>query len=147
VDGTPFKIIGHIDRIDQREGELMILDYKTGTRKTPEQQHRRGRLNDKQWVDLQLPLYRALARDNGFPSADLAFICLGKKQNAIAFEQAKWNEDELAGAEVLTAEIIRNIRDGMFWPPADPPDYDDGLEYICMDRVIDREAIIAGVKR
>lgn len=143
VDGTPFTITGHIDRIDRQDERLMIIDYKTGARKTPEQRHRRGPKNEKKWVDLQLPLYRVLARDNGFPSTDLAFICIGNKRDEIALEPAKWTSEDLAGAEELAAGIIRDIRDGRFWPPSDPPINDDGFGPLCMDTAIDRSEIIA----
>ena len=53
---------GRIDRIDQRDGQWAILDYKTGdTARTPQETH----FKSNEWVDLQLPLYLKLAQTLG----------------------------------------------------------------------------------
>ena len=61
VDGREMGLRGRIDRIDfhAAKDQWVIFDYKTSdAAKTPEQVH----LDAGQWVDLQLPLYRHLAR-------------------------------------------------------------------------------------
>jgi hypothetical protein len=39
-------------------------------------------------------------------------------------------------------QVIRHIRDGIFWPPADPPNYPDGLIFLCGDTLAERREII-----
>ncbi len=41
-------------------------------------------------------------------------------------------------------EVIRSIRNGVFWPPnPQPPEYDDGLGALCMDRCAARPSLLA----
>ena len=58
-ENTAMTLHGRIDRIDERDGQWAIFDYKTGdTAKTPQETH----FKSGQWVDLQLPLYVNLAK-------------------------------------------------------------------------------------
>jgi hypothetical protein len=149
----PFRITGHLDRIDRREnGEVRILDYKTGdSGEPPEKKHRKGGKGAKRWIDLQLPLYRRLLldrTDRSYPAAiSLGFVILGKDPSKIEFSAAPWDEEELAGAEALAVEIVREILEGRFWKPEDVPRFEDGLGFICMDDFIDRAAVIERVTR
>ena len=65
VDDEPFTITGRIDRVDRHaDGRYRVIDYKTAdTPVSPETSHRRGK--QKQWIDLQLPLYHQLLRGEG----------------------------------------------------------------------------------
>jgi ATP-dependent helicase/nuclease subunit B len=68
VDGLPILLRGRIDRVDFHPGtgRWQLLDLKTSERPTsPDEAHRTRR---GVWKDLQLPLYRHLAR--GLPSAE-----------------------------------------------------------------------------
>ena len=131
VDGRPFGLRGRIDRVDVHgdTGQLAIFDYKTSdSGKSPDQTHR-GKA--RAWVDLQLPLYRHLAAKAGLvdsPDADveLGYITLPKSLDDVGQSIANWSADELAEADETAREVIRAIRHGVFYPPAEkPPKFDD----------------------
>jgi hypothetical protein len=138
VDGQPFLLGGRIDRIDQHEGsgEYLVLDYKTGDRAdTPEQVHRRRRAGVPCWVDLQLPLYRHLAEHWGYHGAkQLGYIVLPRKADEAGHRLAVWRPDDLESADETMCAVVRGIRNAVFWPPADPPAYDDDFTPLCQDR-------------
>ena len=145
IGGQPFTVTGRIDRIDHHPAKgYRILDYKTGdTDKTPEQTHRQGPKNNKQWTDLQLPLYAKLITELGIHEPPtLGYIQLPKDPSKIGVTIAKWTPEELESAFAEAQRIIRAIRKGDFWPPLDPPPYPDGLDMICMDQCIDRHLAI-----
>ncbi|MBX2850381.1 MAG: PD-(D/E)XK nuclease family protein [Phycisphaeraceae bacterium] len=146
VDGEPFMIRGQIDRIDAHpEHGHRIIDYKTSdTAKRPDQTHLKTADGQRQWVDLQLPLYLDLAAELGVDaSAQLGYINLPKKTADTAFAEAGWGADLLQAARGQRDFVIRQVRAGMFWPPKQPPVYDDGLGGVCGDEVADRAALIA----
>ncbi len=108
VDGTPVRIRGQIDRIDAHpDGRWAILDYKSGDGvKSPEKAHRRG----GQWVDLQLPLYRYLAR-GFFPGEPaLGYASIGKDETNVRFDFAAWSTAELDGALETARDVVRGVR-------------------------------------
>jgi len=144
VDGSPFTIIGRIDRIDRHpEHGYRILDYKTGDNaKKPDEVHRRGRKGNKQWVDLQLPLYRSLVGTLGIQDpVAMGFVQLPKDTPKL--DPANWSDDELDSAMEEARRVIRAIRSGHFWPPAyPPPPFSDGFAAICMDGCPDRTQAI-----
>jgi ATP-dependent helicase/nuclease subunit B len=138
VDGVPFILTGRIDRMDRHQdtGMLRIMDYKTSESSiSPDKKHR-IKLPDKtmQWLDLQLPLYRVLAASEIYDDkVQLGYLQLGKKLDKVGFDLADWSLDEMDDAYNIAKNVIRKIRDGIFWPPSDPPSYDDGLMGICQD--------------
>lgn len=132
VDGTPIQLRGRIDRVDvhSETGTRVVWDYKTsdaGDR--PEKTHRRG----KQWTDLQLPLYRHLARALGIRGdVKLGYITLPKDTSRVQFCVAEWTEQELAEADEIAREAVRRIRREEFWPPArKPPAFSEIYSCIC----------------
>ncbi|HUE73631.1 MAG TPA: PD-(D/E)XK nuclease family protein [Pirellulaceae bacterium] len=140
VDGRPMTLHGRIDRIDWHEptNTILVLDYKTSDAGDgPEKVHRRGGA----WVDLQLPLYRHLLRSvplGGGPSAKsavaLGYFLLPKDDSRCCVELAEWSAEELAAADEIARDVIRKIRQQIFWPPADPPPaFSDELAPICQD--------------
>jgi ATP-dependent helicase/nuclease subunit B len=141
VDGSPILLRGRIDRIDvhQPTGERAILDYKTSdSAMTPEQTHRvRG-----EWVDLQLPLYRHLARALEITEpVRLGYVLLPKRASRTEFCLADWSPEELLEADALAEEVVRSIRRGAFWPPVDPPPkFAEEFAPICQDLVFGRAA-------
>ncbi len=147
VDGEPFTIRGDIDRVD-RHPDLgwRIIDYKTQDRgDDPEETHRSGPKSDRQWTDLQLPLYRELARGLGCGGViELGYVSLPRDVGGVGWLPAGWSEAELDGAVERAREIVRQVRAGVFWPPSDPPAYEDDYVGVCFDRIIDRAAAIAG---
>lgn len=129
VDGQAILLRGKIDRIDHHPvtGEWAIFDYKTGDEgKNPEKTHRRGRAGKKEWVDLQLPLYRLLLsgvlEEDGTPvvpgpaqaGVKLGYILLPKKLEGVGASLASWSEDELAQAEETARQVVRDLRAGEF---------------------------------
>jgi ATP-dependent helicase/nuclease subunit B len=129
VDGKPVLLRGKIDRIDHnpRTGEWAIFDYKTGdTGKTPEEVHRKGRKNQREWIDLQLPLYRVLLPDilkeDGTPLVPesawkdvcLGYILLPRELDKVGAAVARWTEEELAEAEETARRVIRELRTNEF---------------------------------
>ena len=134
VDGRPMYLRGRIDRIDVREstGERIIFDYKTSdTPKTPEKVHRRG----GEWIDLQLPLYRRLARGMGIEGpVGLGYIVLPKDTGKVGHLPAEWTDDELRQAEMIAEEVVGKVRAEAFWPPAEePPPFAEEFAAICLD--------------
>lgn len=145
LDGKPFGLTGRIDRIDMHpERGYRIIDFKTADNpKTPEGQHRRRVGDGKEWVDLQLPLYRVLAQTMGVNGGvELGYFNLPRKVKGTRFVPAEWDAGDLDGAMAVRDGVIRKLRAGHFWPPGEPTDYPDGLESICADGVFDRAGII-----
>jgi ATP-dependent helicase/nuclease subunit B len=128
VDDEPTLLTGRIDRVDHHAGEGVweVLDYKTGERaEDPERSHRRGRPPRRQWVDLQLPLYRHLLSaiaeaDAGLLLPDtagrvrLGYILVPPDPAAVASACADWSAAELEGADETARNAIRTIRKNLF---------------------------------
>lgn len=125
VDGQPMYLRGRIDRIDVNPatGQYIVFDYKTGDKaKTPEEAHRTGRTGEKQWVDLQLPLYRHLVRALGITGeVKLGYILLPKDPGSTGESLADWTPEELHTADEAAAEVVRKVRREEFWPPEPGP--------------------------
>lgn len=147
VDGEPFTITGTIDRIDEHpQHGFRVLDYKTSdTASPPEKTHQKqGR-----WIDLQLPLYRALVAPLGIevgPSG-MGYVNLSKSAEgrAVGVVMAKWGEGDLAEAMAERDRVIRGVRDRIFWPPSvDPPRYEDAFTRLASDRALNRPELIGG---
>ena len=104
---------GRIDRIDSREGETVVFDYKTSSAGDgPDKTHRSG----DRWKDLQLPLYRHLLHDHEAACATLRFgyVVLPKKTGDTGARLAKWTEDDLAHADAAARAVVVGIRSGHF---------------------------------
>ena len=120
VDGGPVTISGRIDRIDYHPatGRWALLDYKTSDKaETPDEKHR----SKKGWKDLQLPLYRHLARaiqvdgrqlipENA--EVELGYILLCRDLERSCDAPAEWDETQLEEADETAREVIRTLRQG-----------------------------------
>lgn len=108
-------LTGRIDRIDRRNDEWAILDYKTGdAAKSPRQTHRKG----SEWIDLQLPLYVHLAGALGLDGPfQLGYVLLPKETEKIGESMADWDHDTLKEAHNTALDVARDIVAGKFWPP------------------------------
>ncbi|MBL8828452.1 MAG: PD-(D/E)XK nuclease family protein, partial [Planctomycetaceae bacterium] len=110
VDQQPMKLRGRIDRIDfnPKTREWFIFDYKTSAAgKTPQQVHQ----NRSSWVDLQLPLYRHLAKGLGVGGrVSLGYIVLPASVSDTKHLTAPWSDAELAEADEVAAGVIRDVR-------------------------------------
>jgi RecB family exonuclease len=139
VDGRPMILRGRIDRIDvhRETGQRAILDYKSSdTPKTPEKAHQRG----DEWTDLQLPLYRHLARSLGITGpVQLGYVLLPKDVDKVEFCMAQWTDDQLAAADEVARKVVKHIWAEDFWPPTDPaPDFSEEFAAICQDGVFEK---------
>lgn len=142
VDDQPLLLRGRIDRIDVHRdtGEIAVLDYKTSdAAKTPDAVHRRA----KEWVDLQLPLYRHLVASLGLAQPlRLGYLLLPKDTSKIDVAFAAWDLQDLQQADEVARSVVRAIRRQEFWPPTDPPpDFFGDFAPICQDGVFDRPQI------
>lgn len=137
VDGKPMYLRARIDRIDYnaKKKEWYILDYKSGEAgDSPDKIHR----PDGEWQDLQLPLYRELARFLGVEGKiRLGYILLPKDVGKIGLAAAEWTESELQAALDTASDVVRRVRRQEFWPPApEPPPFSEDFAAICHDRLI-----------
>ena len=147
VDGEPFTLSGRIDRIDVHPDHgARIVDYKTSdTARTPEQTHRRARA---EWLDLQLPLYRELARPLGLQApVELAYFNLPRRPEEFKLHGAEWTEDEVDEAVEKARDVIRRVRNRVFWPPGDPSHYGDEFSRLCADHALNRTELIEMASR
>lgn len=156
------EIRGRIDRVDRHRetGEYCVLDYKTADKlKTPFEQHL-GPADDeegdfpeatvaadelggdrrpkkgKRWSDLQLPLYREMARrEVGADSkVSVGFVCLTAALGEISFQIWKDYNPALHNSALHCAEaVIRRIREGVFWPPRNSRSAFDEFEGLLLD--------------
>ncbi len=124
VDGEPIELRGRIDRIDfnARTGELALLDYKTGEDAGDPRLAYNSR--SRRWRDLQLPLYRLLAREwidaKAASGTVLGYITL-PKEGQVALVKADWSEEQLAEAVATARHIVGQIRGGRWRERGDHP--------------------------
>lgn len=139
VDGLPFVIEGRVDRVDRHHsGQHRILDYKTpDTPREPDKTHRVKTEEGHRWVDLQLPLYRLLGQALGIaPSTcDVGYVALSAELSASPLLMSGWDSETFASAEQTAAQVIRDIRKGIFWPYN--PDLLDEFSAITFDRSVE----------
>jgi len=147
VDGESIELLGRIDRIDFHEANraIRVLDYKTAdTAQTPDKTHR----NSEGWTDLQLPLYRHLwrAAPLNVPAdctVELGYFNLPKQFEETKVAVASWDAATLEGADERAREVIRNLRNAIFWPPAYPaPDYSEDFAAICLDNLYSQPRLL-----
>ena len=147
VDGKRIELYGRIDRVDYHPATdtLCIFDYKTAdSGPTPGDVHVRKKT--KEWVDLQLPLYRHLVRSLKLPMKQfdderlqLGYVLLCKDTRHIGDSLAQWTPEELSGADEVARQVVRSIRQQAFWPMADePPAFCEDLAVICQDHRLGR---------
>ncbi len=137
--GQSITLHGRIDRIDRHagSGQWAIFDYKTSdTAKKPEQAHKRG----SEWVDLQLPLYRHLARPLGvIEPLKLGYIVLPKDTTKVGALLAEWSAEDLAEADEVAIDVVRRVLQQEFWPPTYPaPNILTDYAAICQDGAFDK---------
>jgi RecB family exonuclease len=120
VDGRTMELRGRIDRIDVHHDsrQVVIFDYKTSdSPRGPDEAHRRA----GRWVDLQLPLYRHLARSMCIDGpVSLGYVVLPKDTTKTGALVAAWTEEDLADADRAAQEVVRGVWAQRFWPPATP---------------------------
>ena len=161
-----FLIKAKIDRIDRHEvtGALRVIDYKTGKVKQTDQSHRKKESSRKerpahlaaqdcpvfferpgknkndsyQWIDLQLPLYSHAMMLRQQTIATPTYFCIGATESeVIVSEWENFTEEDLEAAVACTEWITAQVREGIFWPPAEKPTYDDFDILSCGKPLID----------
>ena len=146
----PLALAGTMDRVEVHpERGLRILDYKTFARaKTPEDTHfgaprllthlpeaeierpdKNGKLVEKSWLDLQLPLYRRLARElwprHAERGLETGYILLPGDPDDTGIALLSLDEATQDRAERCAEAIASLIGRGVFWPPETTVDYDN----------------------
>ena len=142
---------GQIDRIDKRieDGKAVycILDYKTSDKaKTPSEAHVgpsfgdneflaaaqipkeliANSKTDKRWVDLQLPLYRELAKRECPGEIRLGYVSLSSALGSVAFNLWDTYTDALhASAMTCVEAVVERIKAGDFQQAGRPRFADD----------------------
>jgi len=142
VDGKPMGLRGRIDRIDVNDaGEAVIFDYKSSsTANKPQNTH----IKSGEWIDLQLPLYRRMGRTLGLEGdIRVGYIALPKAIDQVGDLIAPWGESDFEAAEEVARDVVRKVRQEVFWPPADDLRFADEFASICMDQVFERPKYLA----
>ena len=113
---TTLRVRGVLDRIDQRDDGLVLVDYKSGATKIPKREVYDGR-------NLQLPVYVMALRAQGQNVADAFFVHITNGETSGMVDE---NEREawLASARKHMNTFLNNARDGNF--PVKPTQYQDG---------------------
>jgi hypothetical protein len=129
-------VVGRIDRIDQHEdGRWVILDYKFGEKaKFPKNEH----LRNGAWVNVQLPLYRHLAREViGEALPELGYFNVAASNSDCGVQLAE-DFDEAACEAALEAacQVVRDVRnqlasDDPLFELGRPNIYDPVLADLC----------------
>ncbi|TWT30107.1 PD-(D/E)XK nuclease family protein [Blastopirellula retiformator] len=142
VDDVPVRLKGRIDRIDHHPdtNRWAVVDYKTGdTAKKPETDHHKGKFEERDWFNVQLPFYRLIARELGIgPHVEVGYFTLPAKREDTRYRAAAWEDADFDQAEGVIAEVVRRIRNGEFWPPSDVGQNNDEFSRICQDGVLGR---------
>ena len=129
LDGMLVK--ARIDRIDRHaDGRIRILDYKTtDSGATPAETHYRPR--NREWIDLQLPLYRHVYEQlHPGDVVSVGYFNLPKATAETAIRELAFADkngaDLYPSALEAARAVVAAIRAGTFWPPKPlPPDRDD----------------------
>lgn len=142
-DGREIELRGRIDRIDfhPQKNEWEIFDYKTSeSERTPNQAHRKRTPDgDQTWVDLQLPLYRHLAKPLGVTVASLGYIVLPKNRDTAKAIPARWTSAELSEADAVARQVARKILNREFLPVTSLKRDPDDFAAICQSNVFEKQ--------
>ena len=143
---------GTVDRIDIRDGELRVLDYKTFAKLTGREvmpSHLTkvtastcvpGHLKDVDesrielmvgrakkpseylWRDLQVPLYAVALGE----VREMGYFVLGGSEGECgASWWGRFDEDQRDSAERCAEWVLDQVKSARFWPPAEKMKYDD----------------------
>ena len=64
----------------------------------------------------------------------MAYIVLPKDVSAVGHLPAEWEPVDFESADQAAAEVVRSVRDEIFWPPKSPPPaFSEDLAAICQD--------------
>ncbi len=136
-------LVGTMDRVEVHdELGLRILDYKTfASAKTPEETHfeapreraelpealiarpsAKGKMCERSWSDLQLPLYRRLAREiwpeDARKGIAVGYILLPADPEGTNVSLLVLDDEAQRSAEKCAEAVAALVARGVFWPPA-----------------------------
>jgi len=134
-------------------GEWAVFDYKTSDAgDDPEKVHRKGR-KEKEWQDLQLPLYHWLVTripgPDGAPVVPpdpeplirLGYILLPRDLEKVGDAMADWDAEELSGGVERARELLRELARGpVRFDPAYRPRYPDEQ----VEALVGRSVLVTG---
>jgi CRISPR/Cas system-associated exonuclease Cas4 (RecB family) len=110
VNGRAYRITGKLDKIDNKDGTTIIVDYKTGIPKAPDINFVPTADNKNQWLSkiksFQLPVYALLVRNN-LNATDIEFEFWGLKDSII--KRFKINSELLEAYTKALKIIIDDI--------------------------------------
>ena len=145
-DAPPMGLRGRIDRVEvNNDGERWaLIDFKTGANADARKAH----IGRDGWRDLQLPLYRVLARtlakELGLDPAtpELAFVSFPHEdatgpEESNPFSRLDLNKIDLEAADETAARVVREIRalePGSALPLGDRPNNTGALGFITSER-------------
>ena len=137
-------VTGRVDRIDRHRetGSIRCIDYKTSDRAinpaedhifsaSPEARDYARVLiggKERQWSNLQLPLYAFLLRDKSEFGDDVELGYFNLPKTAGDTGVKIWtdlNSKLLESAMACSEGVLEDVRDRKFWPPAAKVSYDD----------------------
>jgi ATP-dependent helicase/nuclease subunit B len=158
---SPLKLSGKIDRIEKNNhtGTWRVIDYKTHSNSTaPSKKHfgsrlssewlpeaevcyiEAGKIKNKRWADLQLPLYREILRhwyatqigDSSIVTAYFT-LCADPYESAV-HEFTQLDAAVLDSAMKCAREISQRVHKGEFWPPQPlASSWDDPFEALLLN--------------
>lgn len=136
AEGKKAFLKGRIDRVDRHDdGRWLILDYKTGdTAKSPLAAHINGK--SKEWIDLQLPLYRHLASQLEIDGpVATGYFNLPQAEKDCVVEVADFTDAQLDEADDLARLILAKVRRLEVHGPPEKVSFDD-FAAICQADVL-----------
>ncbi|MFC7336418.1 PD-(D/E)XK nuclease family protein [Haloferula chungangensis] len=146
------EVRGTVDRIDERDGAIRVLDYKTFaklsthkvfsshltkiTAATRIPSHleevadtrvslvigKAKKASDYLWRDLQVPLYAVALGE----VSDLGYYVLGSSEGESGENWwGPFDEEQRESARACAAWVLEQMKAGEFWPPAEKTKHDD----------------------
>jgi len=149
IHKSRLRLVGRIDRIDEnvQTGKWAVLDYKSSD-KPRDPNHALATIVGpdgtrlRQWVDLQLPAYRHLARavDAQLDGVDLVlgYISVPSDPTRAGDAIADWDAELLEEADRTLQDILERIERGEFWPPEQLGSTSDEYAWICQETALER---------
>jgi len=134
---STFDISGIIDRIDRRDNEICLIDYKTPNSNTRYTQ--KSLFKNDLFTDLQLPLYFFLSdylEDLKPHKVSLAYSLLTADSNDSGFVDLKFDEKHKQIAETQCREVFRNIEAQNWFVLGDSPFATDTEEALRGDSLL-----------
>lgn len=156
IEGARLKC--KVDRIERhdRSGHIRVIDYKTSDKLSlPTDAHvrkvgKRRPLAEEdlwkcfdhssgtcfQWKDLQLPLYAAVLRLHGLCPQEVGYFTLPKSvQDTKVLLWEDFSNEWVDRALTCAGEVVKRLREGLFWPPSERA-YDRGFDELFLGDLV-----------